>query len=281
MNKSKIKRNLIIFITITLTSGWLGVFVDTLLTEQPEGDTLGMGMWLVLPLLSAIVLSIVGRDWKNAGLTPRFKGNIKWYLFSLIVFPLAALISLGIAMIFGAVELSGINISKILPLIAVGFGINIIKNIFEEFAWRGYFTPKLIELKANDWVLYLISGLVWALWHLPYYLVFINDDGIFESLFVSRIGFALIAIVAMSCWNILYVEMFRLTKTVWTCTVMHAAEDGFVAFLFMGGYYTFTGGTNLWIFDPHVGILATIMILAAGLILRKIRLKRELIRKEV
>jgi membrane protease YdiL (CAAX protease family) len=149
--------------------------------------------------------------------------------------------------------------------------------VFEEFAWRGYLTPKLLEQGLNDWLLYLISGLVWALWHMPYYLVFLRDDGLFESMFVSRIGFVLIATVAMSCWNILYVEMFRLTKTVWTCTLMHAAEDGFVLFFFVGGYYTFTSGTTLWLFDPHVGILATALILAAGLLLRRIRLKRNLI----
>ena len=49
---------------------------------------------------------------------------------------------------------------------------NFIKNIFEEFSWRGYLTPKLIELKLNDWFIYIISGLVWALWHAAYYLVF-------------------------------------------------------------------------------------------------------------
>jgi membrane protease YdiL (CAAX protease family) len=141
----------------------------------------------------------------------------------------------------------------ILPLLASGFFVKIIKNVFEDFSWSGFLTPKLIELKMNDLLLYIISGSVWALWHLPYYLVFLTDDSLFESLSVSRLGFALIGVVVMTCWNIMYVELYRFTKSVWPCTVMHAAEDGFVAFLFVGGYYMFTNVTNTWIFDPHVG----------------------------
>ena len=33
----KTKRNLIIFIIVTLSCGWLGVLLDSILTEQPEG----------------------------------------------------------------------------------------------------------------------------------------------------------------------------------------------------------------------------------------------------
>ena len=38
----KTKRNLIIFIAVTLASGWLGVLLDMVLSEQPEGNSLGM-----------------------------------------------------------------------------------------------------------------------------------------------------------------------------------------------------------------------------------------------
>ena len=123
------------------------------------------------------------------------------------------------------------------------------KNVFEEFAWRGFLTSKLIGLKVNDWLLYLISGLVWGLWHVPNYLVFL-DAGIFEVLPVSRMGFALTAAI-----------------------IMHATEDGVVMFLFAGGYYVFANNKNAWIFDPHIGVVATVFILGAGLLLRTIRIK--------
>jgi membrane protease YdiL (CAAX protease family) len=130
----------------------------------------------------------------------------------------------------------------------------------------------LIELKVNDWLLYLISGLVWGLWHLPYYLVFV-DAGIFEVLSVSRMGFALIAAIIMLCWNVVYVELFRLTRSLFPDIIMHAAEDGVVMFLFAGGYYVFANNLSAWIFDPHIGVIATVFILGAGLRLRTIRIK--------
>jgi hypothetical protein len=267
---------IIIFISVTLLSGWLGVLVDMVLTEQPEGeDSLGMGIWLVLPLLTAIILSIINKDFKDAGLKPKFKGNFKWYLLSLTTFPAAGAIALIFAKIFDLVKFTNIDIGVILPVIAVAFGFNIIKNIFEEFAWRGFLTPKLLECEINDWWLYAISGLVWALWHVPYYIVFL-DESVFESLSVSRIGFTVIGVLVMLCWNILYVEMFRLTKTVWTCTIMHAAEDGVVLTFFIGSYYVFSNGLTAWIFDPHIGIIVAVLILVVGFILRKIRIKKEL-----
>jgi len=268
------KRNLIIFIVITLASGWLGVLLDMVLPEQPEGDTLGMLVFLVAPVLTALVLRITNKDFKDAGLKPRFKGNLKWYLLSLLAFPVVGAIAIGIAWVFGLVEFTNIDISIILPIIAVAFGYNIIKNIFEEFAWRGFMTPKLIDLKINDWWIYAISGLVWSLWHAPYFLVFL-DESIYELLGVSRIANIAIGVLVMSCWNVLYVEMFRLTKTVWTCTIMHAAEDGVLVTLCLGGYYILATGLTTWIFDPSVGIIAAVLILVVGLVLRKIRVNKE------
>lgn len=60
MNK-KLIRNLAIFIFIVIISGWLGVLVDSVLTGQPgEGDSLGMGLWLALPLIAALVIWLHG-----------------------------------------------------------------------------------------------------------------------------------------------------------------------------------------------------------------------------
>ena len=272
---TKTRRSLIIFIAVTLASGWLGVLLDSVLAEQPDGDSLGMGLWLILPCLTAIILSIISRDWKNAGITPKFKGNLKWYVLSLALFPAITVATLGVARLFGWVDLSKIEFNVILPLIASGFGINIVIDVFEEFAWRGFLTPKLIDMKVNDWILYLVSGLVWGLWHVPYYLVFLKDDSIFAAFYVSRMEFVFIAAILMICWNVMFVELFRLTKSVFPCIIMHAAEDAVVAFLFTGAYYAFTNNINTWIFDPHAGIVATILILAIGFILRSIRIKRD------
>lgn len=203
--------SLMIFIIVVLSSGWLGVLVDFHLPKQPEGNSLGMGLWLVLP-------------------------------------------------------------NSVLSLIAVSVASNFIKNIFEEFSWRGYLTPKLIEQKLNDWLIYLITGLVWALWHAAYYMVFLPDS-YFET--ISRMGMLLSGCVLMVGWTVMYVEIYRLTKSVWPCVLMHAVEDGIPTLLVtVTSIITFTKNGDFWL-NPTSGVITTILFLGIGLLLRSIRMKKD------
>ncbi|MGQ0513724.1 ketopantoate reductase C-terminal domain-containing protein, partial [Bacillus sp. D-CC] len=130
-----------------------------------------------------------------------------------------------------------------------------IKNIFEEFSWRGYLTPKLIELKLNDWFIYIISGLVWALWHAAYYLVFLPNE-YFES--ISRLHMLLSGCILMVSWSIMYVEIYRLTKSVWPCVIMHAIEDAVPTVLVtITGIITLTKGSDFIrnVFEESVQIM--------------------------
>ena len=56
MNKNI--RNIIIFAFVAFFCGWLGVLIDKFIEPQPEGETLGMGIWLILPLLTVILLKL-------------------------------------------------------------------------------------------------------------------------------------------------------------------------------------------------------------------------------
>jgi hypothetical protein len=59
-------RNIILFTIVVVLSGWIGIIVDKFIPGQPEGDSLGMGIWLVLPLLAVIVLrTFAGDGWKD------------------------------------------------------------------------------------------------------------------------------------------------------------------------------------------------------------------------
>lgn len=268
----KTKRSVSIFIVITLASGWLGVLIDRLLPEQPEGDSLGMGLWLILPLLTAVILTLACRDGKEIGLRPNFKGNGKWYLLSLLIYPVVTAATVAPALLFGCVDASAFTINEFLSLAAFSIAVNFIRNIFEEFAWRGFLASKLIELGLNDWLIYLITGLVWSLWHAVYYLVFLPDR-YFET--ISRGGMVLSGCILMLCWTVMYVEVYRLTKSVWPCVLMHAIEDGIPTVLVTtGGFLTFTGIGDLW-WNPVSGIAATVLFLAAGFWLRSVRIKRE------
>ncbi len=272
INMKKTVRNTIIFCTVTLASGWIGVLVDKVLTQQPEGETLGMGLWLVLPLLTALLLRAFSRDWKDAGLRLNIKRNKKWYLAAVLIYPAVMVITLGLAALFGTVDFSQFNIQAFVPLATVSMLGNLIRNVFEEFAWRGYLTPKLISMKLNDWMIYLIVGIIWALWHAAYYMVFL-PDAYFTS--ISRLGMVVTGCIVMLAWTVMFVEIFRLTKSIWPCVLMHAIEDAFPTVLLMtGGFVTISSKADFWL-NPITGVVAVVLFLAIGLALRAIRRLKE------
>ncbi|MGE7946961.1 CPBP family glutamic-type intramembrane protease [Lysinibacillus sp. NPDC093688] len=277
----KTKRNLIIFIVVVLLCGWLGVFVDRFIPEQPRGDTLGMGIWLVFPLLTTILLRVFAGDgWRDISLLPNMKGNIKWYIVSLLVYPVITSIVLLVSYLFGWMDFSDFNVDALVSVFVGGLLIQFVKNFFEESVWRGYLTSKLLTLKVNDFWLYFIVGGVWGAWHIPYFLVFLSESDILNVLPVNRWLFALIGIATMICWTVMYTEIYLMTKSIWPLVLMHMTEDALVNPLILDGYIKIAQGKEFLV-SPTAGIITTMLYLMVGIILRTKRkkLEREIVLK--
>jgi len=269
--KDKRKLQLTLFIFVVFISGWVGVFVDSLLKGQQKGNTLGMGLFLILPFFTALLLRLISNDWKDFGVRFYFRRNFKWYLLAFAIYPVVTTLTIGTAWLLGFVEFSHFEINTLISLMAVVVIGSFVKNIFEEFSWRGYLTPKLIEIRLNDWLIYLISGLVWALWHVPYYLVFLPDE-VFGSL--SRVGYIWTGCIIMVCWTVMYVEIYRLTKSVWLGVLMHAVEDALPTVLVTTNFIILKNPGDL-LLNPTYGVITTILFLGIGLFLRTYRIKKE------
>ena len=266
----KLKKNIFIFSIVTLTSGWIGVFIDNILTEQPEGNSLGMLIWLVLPFLASIILRITSHDRKDMGVKPNFLNNFKEYLLAICIYPFVTAILIGIALILGCIEQYSFNLESLISLALFYTLAGMLKNIFEEFSWRGYLTPKLIKLGIDNWKLYFVSGLIWGLWHSAYYLVFLPDS-YFTS--TSRITTLFFGCLIMMCWTVMYVEIYRLTKSVWACVLMHMIGNSLTAIVSADGNISLTPNSDIWL-NPTNGIISMILYLSIGILLRKYRLQR-------
>lgn len=57
--RKRMIRNLVIFTVVVLASGWLGYGLDRAMNNPPE-QRLGMLLWLVLPLITALLLRAFG-----------------------------------------------------------------------------------------------------------------------------------------------------------------------------------------------------------------------------
>ena len=163
-------RNLIIFTVVVLASGWLGYGLDRAMNNPPD-QPLGMLLWLVLPLLTVLLLRAFGGDgWRDFGLRPNLAGNLPWYAASLLIYPVSAGVVLGLGALLGLVSAPNFSLGLLLSVFAGGLLGSLFKNIFEEFAWRGYLAPKAHTLGLNAYVEHALVGLIWGARHIPYLL---------------------------------------------------------------------------------------------------------------
>lgn len=276
-NSKNLKREnffIALFVIIALLSGWIGLLIDMVIPEQLDEQTLGMGIWLILPFLCGILIRTFRKDWKDFGIRPRLKGNAKWYGLAILFFPAITLVFTLVASILGFVSFSSFSLETIIPSIGSLLIGLFIKNIFEDFAWQGYLTPKLVAIKMNDFKLYLIVGLVWAFWHAPYYLYFLP-----ESMYSTPLDRILDVFVAspiiITIWAVMFVEITRITGSVWPAVLMHTLEDAIPTFLIFEEKIIAFNGLGEILFNPVRGILPLGAYLAFGFWLRKKRINRD------
>ena len=275
MSKSMRKRDIValaIFVVVTITAGLFGYLLDQVLTEQPEGSSLGMGLWLVLPFLTGVVLGIINKDLKRIGVKPNFKHNAKWYAVSVFVFPCVMLINVVVAKMTGGLTVGEIELSALFALMLSSFLGSFIKNIFEEFAWRGSLSTYLEKTGMNDWCFYFCNGLIWGMWHITYYLFFLPDEYFAQ---ISRPMMVVVGIVVMIFWSPMFVELRRLTNSVWPCVIVHSMEDAVPTMLFVTAGVLQIKQEYFVMLDPIRGIVPTVLVFLVGLGLRKIRIKKE------
>lgn len=264
-------RNIFVFSIIVVLCGWLGVFVDSFLTEQPEGNTLGMGIWLVLPMLTAIVLILYSKiSWKEIGIKPNFNGNVRWYLISVLIFPAVTVTILVIGNAFKWIDLSELNLRTFTGVFFSTILIGFIKNIFEETVWRGFLTSQLVKLNLTDWKIYLLVGSVWGIWHVPYYMMFLPETDMQVVLPVSRIIFTVVAILTMICWSIMFIELYRITKSIWPCVLLHTVEDSLINPLVISGFISISSGKEI-VISPICGVITSLLYLSVGLAIKASR----------
>ena len=275
-NNGKTIRNLIIFIIVVLTIGWMGRGLDVLM-GNPSSEGLGILLWLITPLAAALLLrAFAGDGWKDFGIKPNFRGNLIWYVVALLVYPVLTVLDLIIGNGLGLITFPNFSLSSV-GLIVQAFTLGIlpqfIKNIFEEAAWRGYLAPKVYSLRLNDYVGHVIVGLVWGAWHITYYLFYL-DRAVLQNFTTLNLAiFIPLSIIVMIAWAMVYGEIRLLTNSFWPAVLMHAVEDAFLNQLFTERHIQIVSGTD-WLVSPVNGIFSIFLFIAVGIGLRQWRKRK-------
>ncbi len=276
MNKAI--RNIVMMAFFTVGGGWLGIWLNNITgNTEPPLNSLGALVWLTTPALSGILLRTFGGDgWKDAGFGLNLISGWKWYVVGMLVYPLAALLTFGVATVFRVVSSDGFaaqGLAAYISAAGVMLGGALVKNIFEEFAWRGYLTPRLEAAKVHPLLNHLIVGILWWSWHLPYYYYFLDPAVLKAAISTSLPVFLLIGLIVMLPTAFLFGELRLLSKSVWPGFVLHNVINALSMPLLINGFIKVNGTMGVVFSPTNEGIFTSILFGVAGWMLYQYRMK--------
>jgi membrane protease YdiL (CAAX protease family) len=218
MNKSI--RNIILFTLATFGGGFVGYAIDQVVPSPDPQQSLGALIWLITPLLTTILLRTFGGDgWKDSGFGLNLKAGWIWYIAALLIIPLTTTVMIALGYMLGVISLSGFaaqDADAFLSILGATFAASLVKNIFEEFVWRGYLTPRFEAIQLRPLVNHLLTGFIWAGWHIPYWLFFLNRATLQKHTSFDLTTFIWLALIVLPFQAITFGELRLLSRSVWT-----------------------------------------------------------------
>lgn len=125
------------------------------------------------PAVAHLLTRIITKEgFKNLKLFPNFKGNMKYYFAAVGVKILESIV---ITLLFWQIFLDGESVLSLgeggtaiaLMLSQIAFSVIVFFPAFgEEWGWRGYMMPKLMELMPKPAAI-VVGGIIWGVWHAP------------------------------------------------------------------------------------------------------------------
>lgn len=252
---------------VSLASGWVGVLANRALGRPQDLDGPGAALWLLGPAAATAVARAADPRPGVGGWDPRTP--LRWYALAIVAYPAMAGAALELGRRCGWVDTADLRPRAAVLSALRSAGPGLVKNLGEESAWRGGLVDGLVRAGASDLQVSLGSGVVWGMWHLPYYLVFLPEQDLRAVLDVRRGTFALVAAGTMLAWAVPYAELYRLSGSVWPGVVLHTVEDCCNVLLLDG--HVRVEPRYAWLVSPVVGAVSAGLHLGLGLTLRALR----------
>jgi membrane protease YdiL (CAAX protease family) len=242
-------------------------FAAPLLGGSPSSPGPGFLIWATAPMLVALSMRTLTRDWADTGIRPGFRQHARWYVLSLLAYPVLLAVSLLAGSLLSVSAVSGLSPGVYLRLALTALGPFLVFAFFEEFGWRGYLAPKLASLGINRYVGHVIVGVVWATWHMPYIRdltwVYSTED---LTTFIPRYYLLTIA------FAVLYGEIRLATGTFWPVIVLHGVANAF-GHPFAAEYLEVAPGKE-FLGSPSTGLVTIIATAVLGMAIHRRRTRR-------
>jgi membrane protease YdiL (CAAX protease family) len=250
----------IYFALVVVISGSLEAYY-IFINPELLGTLFGLLALMWSPAVASVIARLVLRE-GFSDVSFRFGGlrTLPWYALGLGV-PLAVgILAYGGAWLTGLVGFQGGAGAFVVGLVSAATWITIYGFIFtagEEIGWRGYMLTRLIDAGVPRPV--LVSGLIWALWHLPLILAGIYAAGPYPALS------AVLFVVSVTSTSFVYARMRLETGSIWPVIFAHSAWNSIIERPFDGA----TKGANAALWTGESGILPVIVLVVVAVIVSR------------
>lgn len=208
-------------------------------------------MWWVAAWLGTIALAAVGAIVYFVA----FPGDFDPSMSAIVAATLQTAQAQGLPLTEDQVRLA--LYSQLVVLFFVPF-LNVIAAFGEEWGWRGYLMPKLMERLSVVPAL-LAMGIIWGLWHLPLTMLGHNYG-------TGYAGYPVLGIAAM-CWMCCCVGVFLSWLTLKTGTCIPAAiAHGFFNGCASAGVLFSASGGNALVGPAAVGVIGSVGFAVAAVV---------------
>jgi membrane protease YdiL (CAAX protease family) len=223
-NTSAVKQAYL-FLALTLGLSWFVFWGPIALFKIPTisfvSDIRGPLWAIILYMFGGFVPSLLAifLTWKQEGMAGlrllgrrilQFKIGWRWYLSTVLIVVVGTVGQLAINKLLGNPfdgRLFLTQLGNFLPLLVIG-------PLSEEIGWRGYALGRL-QTRWNALISSVIIGLVWALWHLPLFLMVGTSQ---HELGFPFLGF----LVGLLANSVLYTWLYNNTKgSLWSAILLH------------------------------------------------------------
>ncbi len=257
---------IIIYSTLVLVLAW----ISPMLGGSPEEPGLGFILWGTAPMVVALLMRFLTKDWSDIGFKPEIRSNIGWYVLSALIYPIILVLTLVTTTAFSISSVSGLTPGAYFPTTLIALPIFFIFAIFEEVGWRGYLAPKLDALGINNFIAAALLAIVWTLWHIPFLqqLPWVSSSGDLLT-FIPRYYLVLFALA------IIYGEIRSATGSFWPAVLLHAVTNSFGHPLDID-YVTVSAGME-YLGAASTGLISVAFTMGLGITLNRWRSHKTLV----
>jgi membrane protease YdiL (CAAX protease family) len=243
----------IYFAAVIVLSGALEAYI--VLNPATLGTLILPLMWT--PALASVIARLVLRE-GFSDVSFRLGGlrTWRWYVVGLAVPLVVGLFAYGAGWLTGLVDFEG-DVTTVLRGLAyaatVATLVGVLSATGEEIGWRGYMLTRLIDAGVPRPV--LVSGLIWAVWHVPLILAGLYASGSNPALS------AVLFIASVTSISFILARMRLETGSVWPAVYAHATWNAIIQGPFDGAS---TGpDAALWVGESGILVVIVLAVVAA------------------